>query len=61
MIAASTEFNKVVEYLGEYLGIDSVWDIFRIVIDIMVVSYCFYLLLRFVKESRAFHLLSRIR
>ncbi len=60
MIAASTEFNKVVEYLGEYLGIDSVWDIFRIVIDIMVVSYCFYLLLRFVKESRAFQLLKGV-
>lgn len=60
MIAASTEYNKVIEYLGEYLGIDSVWDIFRIVIDIMVVSYCFYLLLRFMKESRAFQLLKGI-
>lgn len=60
MIGATTDFNRIMEYLGEYLGIDSIWDVFRIVIDIMVVAYCIYLLLRFIKDSRAFQLLKGV-
>lgn len=60
MLAASIEFNKIIDYLAEYLGIKSVWDVFRIIIDIAVVAYCVYLLLRFIKDTRAYQLLKGV-
>ena len=42
MRLASSEFDRITTFLVEYFGIRSVWDVFRIIIDILMISYVFY-------------------
>lgn len=60
MRIASVEFSKIMTFLAEYFGIRGVWDIFRIIIDILVISYVFYLLITLLRDSRAFQLIKGV-
>lgn len=60
MCLAASNFGKITTFLGGYLGINSVWDIFRIIFDIFIISYVFYLLITLLKESRAFQLIKSV-
>ncbi len=54
------EFSKITTFLAEYLGIRDVWDIFKILIDIFVISYVFYLIFKLLRDSRAFQLIKGV-
>ena len=60
MQLASLNFNSVTTFIVEYFGIRSVWDIFRIIIDILMISYVFYLLITLLRDSRAFQLIKGV-
>ena len=60
MCLSASDFGRFATFLGEYLGINSVWDIFRIVFDILIISYVFYLLLTLLRDSRAFQLIKSV-
>lgn len=60
MLTAASQFNRITTFLIEYFGIKSVWDIFRILIDILVISYVFYLLITLLRDSRAFQLIKGV-
>lgn len=60
MCLSASDFGRVTTFLGEYLGISSVWDVFRILFDIFIISYVFYLLMTLLKESRAFQLIKSV-
>lgn len=60
MFLAATEFSKFATFLAEYLGIRSVWDVFRIFLDIFVISYIFYLMFKLLRDSRAFQLIKGV-
>lgn len=50
-------FENVLIYIKEFLSIDSVWDVFRVIIDVGIVAYVVYKLLISAKDSRAFQVL----
>lgn len=60
MCLSASDFGRVATFLGEYLGINSVWDIFRIIFDVLIISYVFYLLLTLLRDSRAFQLIKSV-
>lgn len=60
MCLSASDFGRVATFLGEYLGINSVWDIFRIIFDVLIISYVFYLLLILLRDSRAFQLIKSV-
>ncbi|HIU29495.1 MAG TPA: TIGR00159 family protein [Candidatus Egerieisoma faecipullorum] len=60
MRLASSEFDRITTFLVEYFGIRSVWDVFRIIIDILMISYVFYLLITLLRDSRAFQLIKGV-
>ena len=60
MCLSASDFGRVTTFLGEYFGISGVWDIFRIILDIVIISYVFYLLITLLKESRAFQLIKSV-
>ena len=57
---ATSQFNKITTFLIDYFGIRGIWDIFRIIIDILVISYVFYLLITLLRDSRAFQLIKGV-
>lgn len=59
MLMAS-EFSRVMTYITEYLGIKNVWDFFRVLIDIGVVSFLFYKILYMLRDSRALQLIKGV-
>ena len=60
MCLSASDFGRFATFLGEYLGINSVWDIFRIIFDVLIISYVFYLLLILLRDSRAFQLIKSV-
>lgn len=54
------EISRFTTFLAEYLGIRNVWDIFRMLIDIFVISYVFYLMFKILRDSRAFQLIKGV-
>ena len=60
MCLSASDFGRFATFLGEYLGINSVWDIFRIIFDVLIISYVFYLLLTLLRDSRAFQLIKSV-
>lgn len=60
MCLSAVDFGKITTFLGEYLGINSIWDIFRIIFDVLIISYVFYLLLTLLRDSRAFQLIKSV-
>lgn len=60
MYLAAKEFSEVATFLAEYLGIRSVWDVFKILIDIFVISYIFYIMFKMLRDSRAFQLIKGV-
>lgn len=60
MCLAASDFGRITTFLGEYLGIGGIWDILRIIIDVLIISYLFYLLITLLKDSRAFQLIKSV-
>lgn len=52
--------SKTFSYILDYLGIDSVWDGIRIILDVGIVTYLFYRLFNFLKDSRAMQLIKGV-
>lgn len=59
-LAGSSDFSRFTTFIIEYLGIRGVWDIFRIIIDILLISYVFYLLITLLRDSRALQLIKGV-
>ena len=47
-------------YIKEFLSFDSFWDVLRAVIDVAIISFLFYRIIRALKDSRAFQLIKGI-
>lgn len=60
LFAAASNLSRITTFLSEYLGIRNVWDVFRIIIDIIVVSYAFYTLITLLRGSRAFQFIKGV-
>lgn len=59
MLAVS-DFTRIITYIREFLGIDGLWDLFRIVIDVGIISYIFYKLMFVLRDSRAYQVIKGI-
>lgn len=59
-LTGSSDFSRFTTFLTEYFGIRGVWDIFRIIIDILLISYVFYLLITLLRDSRALQLIKGV-
>ncbi len=60
MLAAGVEFNQIFNYIAEYLGVKSGWDVVKIIIDVGIVAFVFYKLLNLLKDSRAMQLIQGV-
>lgn len=60
MCLSASDFGRFTTFLGEYLGIGGIWDLFRILLDVLIISYVFYLLLTLLRDSRAFQLIKSV-
>ncbi len=60
LVAESSDFSRFTTFLVEYFGIRGVWDVFKIIIDILLISYLFYLLITLLKDSRALQLIKGV-
>ncbi len=59
-LAAVSDFGRIITYIGEFLGINGLWDLFRIIIDVGIISYVFYKLMFVLKDSRAYQVIKGI-
>lgn len=60
MLLAVSEFTRIITYIRDFLGIDGLWDVIRIVIDVGIISYVFYKLMFILKDSRAYQVIKGI-
>ncbi|MBQ3867242.1 MAG: diadenylate cyclase CdaA [Clostridia bacterium] len=60
IILAANWFSRLMIYIKEFLSFDSFWDVLRAVIDVAIISFLFYRIIRALKDSRAFQLIKGI-
>lgn len=60
MLAAESKLDRMVEFIAQYLGIDSVWGAIITVLDIAIVSFAVYKLIQLLKNTRAVAILKGI-
>lgn len=60
MYLMAITFEKIIEFLSGYLGLDSFWDIVRTLLDIGIVAFVFYKLIQILRDSRAWQLLKGV-
>lgn len=53
VLADSGGIGKIFVFLSEYFGIDSVWDIVLILIDLVIVTYAVFKIIQLFHDSRA--------
>ncbi len=59
-LAAASDFSRIITYIGEFLGIGGLWDLFRIIIDVGIIAYVFYKLMFVLKDSRAYQVIKGV-
>ena len=60
VLMAANWFSRLMIYIKEFLSFDSFWDVLRAVIDVAIISFLFYRIIRALKDSRAFQLIKGI-
>lgn len=60
LLMAANWFSRLMIYIKEFLSFDSFWDVLRAVIDVAIISFLFYRIIRALKDSRAFQLIKGI-
>lgn len=60
MLASESKLDRMVEFIAQYLGIDSVWGAIITVLDIAIVSFAVYKLIQLLKNTRAVAILKGI-
>ncbi len=60
MEIVAVTFQKIIDFLAGYLGIDSFWDIIRTFVDIGIVAFVFFKLIQILRDSRAWQLLKGV-
>ncbi len=60
MLATESKLDRMVEFIAQYLGIDSVWGAIITVLDIAIVSFAVYKLIQLLKNTRAVAILKGI-
>ncbi|MBE7064762.1 MAG: TIGR00159 family protein [Ruminococcaceae bacterium] len=53
VMAASGGIGRIFTFLTEYFGIDSVWDVVLILLDLAIVSFAVYKIIQLFHDSRA--------
>lgn len=53
VLADTNGFGRVFVFISEYFGIDSVWDIVLILLDLAIVTYAVYKIIQLFRDSRA--------
>lgn len=59
-LAAVSDFSRMITYIGEFLGINGLWDLFRIIIDVGIIAYVLYKLMFVLKDSRAYQVIKGV-
>ena len=59
-LAAASDFSRMITYIGEFLGINGLWDLFRIIIDVGIIAYVLYKLMFVLKDSRAYQVIKGV-
>lgn len=60
MLLAASDFSRIITYIQDFLGINGLWDVIRIIIDVGIISYIFYKLMFVLKDSRAYQVIKGI-
>lgn len=53
VLANANGFGRIFVFLSEYFGIDSVWDIVLILLDLAIVTYAVFKIIQLFRDSRA--------
>ncbi|MCX7772286.1 MAG: diadenylate cyclase CdaA [Clostridia bacterium] len=56
----SKTFVDIINYIGNFLGLNGPWDILRMIIELSIVSYVVYKGIQLVRETRAIQLVKGI-
>ena len=59
-LLAVSDFGRIITYIRDFLGINGLWDVFRIIIDVGIIAYVFYKLMFVLKDSRAYQVIKGI-
>ena len=60
VLAAESKFDRIIEFIAQYLGIDSIWGAIITLLDIAIVSFAVYKLIQLLKNTRAVAILKGI-